>query len=186
MIKSVQFEDLQLQFDPSTIAIAKKLVGQGLTSTPLPMKPDQEDGMRTGMVQLTRDSSLMTHLRILLSEGQLGRLRDGIATRTALQALQCRQDETYADGDHWPDDQLRLSKNDCLTATLVVALNLSQARMCISQTPSRDSDSTAIPIPKHIQEVSTVMNVSVYVHLWGSHHQHIRFAIICLHLTFHY
>jgi hypothetical protein len=149
MAKPDQFEDLQLRVEPSTVDMADKLLGLEHAFDP-----------KILMHMLT--PSQMTHLRILLSEKQLESLRDGIATRRAPQALQSRdQVETCPDGDRWQDDQLRLSRNDCLTATLVVALNSSQLRMCMSQTPGPASDSTAIPSPNHIVGVTTVVNVSV-------------------------
>jgi hypothetical protein len=168
MTKPTQLEDLQLRVEPSTIDIADKLLGLEHTfdprivtptSTPTSTHHGQE---RTVMFEMTQTASQMTHLRILLSEKQMESLRDGITTPwRALEAPQCfDQVETYPDGDRSQDDRLRLSKNDCLTATLVVALNLSQSRMCMSQTPSRDSDSTVIPSSNHIAEAATLMNVS--------------------------
>jgi hypothetical protein len=149
MTKPVKFEDLQLRIEPSTIDIADKLLGlEHMFDRRIPMQ------MAT--------PGQMTHLRILLSEKQLGSLRDGIATRRELQAQRCRgKVETCPDEDRGQDDQLRLSKNDCLTATLVVALNLSQSRICMSQIPSQDSDSTALSNLNQIVGATTVLNVSV-------------------------
>jgi hypothetical protein len=166
MTEPVQFEDLRLQFDPSTIATAENVTRQGVAYTAPSTHRGQEDVMRTAMAEMTQSPSRMTLLRILLSDKQLGSLRDGITARRALQALRSRgQVETCPDGDRWQDDKLRLSKNDCLTATLAVAVNLSQSRMCMTQTPSGDSDSTTAPIQSQIDQVGTVLNVSAYVHL---------------------
>jgi hypothetical protein len=145
MTKPVQFEDLQLRFEPSTVDIADKLLGLEHAFDP--------------RIRMHRSTpSGMTHLRILLSEKQLESLRDGIGTRRVVRRGQV---ETCPDEDCWQDDQPRLSKNDCLTATLVVALNLSQSRMCMSRTPSQGSDSIVIPNSNPIVGTATVMNVSV-------------------------
>jgi hypothetical protein len=154
--KPVQSEDLQLRFEPSTVDIADKLLG---------LEHAFDPRIRTHRPMPSR----MTHLRILLSEKQLGSLRDGISTQRALQALRYRGQVITGSDERWQDDQPRLSKNECLTATLVVALNMSQSQMCMNQNPSQDTDSTAIPVPFHIEDVSTIINVSAYVHPWGSH-----------------